>query len=302
MPRKRSKELPPGTFIPFPQRLLAIIQLCLAFSLILWYATQPFMGEYFSLRSRMLLYEYVMGNSEIVKKQLHQEDKLQRQAQRFARLPQAERQKVLEDYQALHLYATRPALKKIEDGLRALFLEVPPFELAWLCFSVVIAVLLLLKVEGAKQAAWLLPLITLTFALDNRLNGHPSYQSPDYALFPTESFLIEHYLKEPLGHTPSEQKEQLQKGWEQYLVEQWSPPLLKEGISGKQQLEEAEYAFTLARLDRLHGQAPSNWLVTFREQLSSFRLALYLAWNLFFAWMMNRSNVRSSVPAVKRPS
>ena len=61
------KTFPPGTFIPTSQRLMAIGQLCLVFSLMLWYMIQPFMGEYFALRSRMLLYEYVMGTSEILK-------------------------------------------------------------------------------------------------------------------------------------------------------------------------------------------------------------------------------------------
>ena len=63
MTRRRKKTFPPGTFIPTPQRLMAIAQLCIAFSLLLWYAMQPFMGEYFDLRSRMLLYEYAMGTS-----------------------------------------------------------------------------------------------------------------------------------------------------------------------------------------------------------------------------------------------
>src|SRR4051812_38869550 len=111
MPSRPSKIFPPGTFIPTPQRLMAIGQLCLAFSLMLWYLTQPFMGEYFALRSRMLLYEYVMGTSDWTE----QEAKLKRQVQRFKELPEGEQRVLKEAYHHLQVYTKRPTLQKIAD-------------------------------------------------------------------------------------------------------------------------------------------------------------------------------------------
>lgn len=214
------RPFPPGTFIPTPQRLLAILQLCIAFPLLLWYMTQPFMGEHFSLRSRMLLYEYVMGTSDILRSRPGQEAKLERQAQRFQQLPESERLFIKKDYQKLQNYAKRPILQKIEDGMRMLIRDIPLFEQVWLFFAILLALLILLKVEGAKQAAWLLPLITLAYVIDNQLEGRPAISSPDTPLFPTEEIIIHHYLSAPLVSHPLEQKKQLEEGWHHYLLTQ----------------------------------------------------------------------------------
>ena len=76
MPRTRTpKTFPPGTFLPTPQRIIVILQLCVTFSVILWNVAQPFTGEYFTVRSRMLLYEYLMGKSDQNKIESNQEAK-----------------------------------------------------------------------------------------------------------------------------------------------------------------------------------------------------------------------------------
>jgi hypothetical protein len=281
---KKKKEFPPETFIPTPKRLLAIIQLCIVFSLILWYATQPFMGEYFALRSRMLLYEYVMGTSELVKSQLSQE-KLTRHVQRFNLLSEPERQLLIQDYQFLQNRALRSTWNKIQDGLHTLLFAIPPFEMAWLFFSTLLAILLLLKVEGASQAVWILPLIVLAYSIDNRLNGRTIPDPPDLALFPTEATLIQHYLKEPLSSNWLEQKQQLQVGWERYLVSHWLLNKNERSLSDwQQQVEQANFNFTLARLKRLHSQPSKDWLSSFNLKLSYSFLCAYFLWNLFFAW------------------
>jgi hypothetical protein len=263
--------------------MMAIAQLCLAFSLMLWYMAQPFMGEYFALRSRMLLYEYVMGTSDILKAREGQEAKLERQSQRFQALPQMEQQLLKEDYQQLQAHAKRPAWRKIEDGLRVLIRDIPPFEQAWIFFSITIAILILLKKEGAKQAAWILPLIVLVYAVDNQRTGKSSFSSPDDSLFPTEELIVERYLKEPLAASPLVQKEQLERGWQLYLIDNWSSGL-KEGDP----LEEAEFNFTLARLKLLHQQPRSEWLHSFHQRLQPLTLFIYFLWNGLFAWVVSR--------------
>lgn len=297
MSSQRRKEFPPGTFIPAPQRLIAIGQLCMAFSLLLWYVVQPFMGEYFNLRSRMLLYEYVMGTSDLLKKKNGQEEKLERQAERFQLLPEDQKKILIEDYQQIQGYAKRPTFQKILDGLHTLLLKIPPFEQAWMIFSIIIAILILLKVEGAKLAAWLLPLIVVAYSVDNQLAGK-IFSSPDLKLFPTEETIIQNYLTEPLAASYLEQKEQLEKGWKRYLIDQWSINHKKEE---SQRLEEAEFQFTLARLNLLHAQPRSEWLNTFHEKLSLISLLFFLAWNVLFAWMVSRPyipiNLKAPIPA-----
>ncbi len=284
---KKAKAFPPGTFIPTPQRLLAIIQLCLAFSFICWYAVQPFMGESFSLRSRSLIYEYVMGTSEMLKKDPGQIPKMERQAERFASLPLSDKQLIAEDYKNLQKHTQRSAWIKIADGFRLLLVGIPPFELAWLLFSALISILILLKVEGAKQAAWLLPLIAFAYAIDNRMTGLTTQPNPDFILFPSEEIIVKDYLRQPLHGNPDEQQVQLKKGWEHYLIANWLAQKNPD-LSFEQQAEEAEFAFTIARLHHLHGQARSAWLNNFREKASPALLAFYVLWNLLFAWMMNR--------------
>lgn len=277
----KSEKLPLETFLPGKQRFLAILQLCIAFSLICWYGAQPFMGEFYSLRSRMLVYEYVLGTSEAVQK-----DKLERNKERFASLQDNEKALILKDYKKIQNYAGRPFWIKIMDGLKKLFLEIPPFELAWLSFAIIISILLLLKVEGAKQAAWLLPIIVFAYSIDNRTSGHPSKPDFDSVLFPKESKIIQNYLGEPFSGDFLAQKEQLQKGWENYLITNWLPFGTSESLQRSQKIEEAEFAFTKARLHQFHKQPKKN---ASPEYVSYPLLAFYLIWNLFFAFRMSNN-------------
>lgn len=269
------------------QRFLIIIQLCLAFSLILWYAFQPFMGEYFALRSRMLLYEYVLGTSDIVKNKMQQADKLNRNARRFAELKEADRDVIKQDYQQWQNYAQRSAWAKILDGMKVLFLRIPPFQLAWMFFAAVICILLLLRKSEAKLAAWLLPIIALAYAVDNQASGYELLKMPDEVLFPSESVIVNEYLHatDKLGIS----KDQLQEGWENYLVANW-------GGSGEvkaDKLEEAEFNFTVARLMLLKEQPPNIWLASFHEKSPLWLLALYFLWNVYFARAVNMKKASS---------
>lgn len=285
MSSRPRKTFPPGTFIPTPQRMMAICQLCIAFSLMAWYLFQPFMGEYFTIRSRMLLYEYVMGTSDILKKG-GQEEKLKRLSDRFNELPEAQKIFVLNDYHLLQDYAQRPAHQKVMDGVRSFILDIPPFEQAWIFFSITIAILILLKTEGARSAAWLLPLIVLAYALDNQWTGTTA-SPPDLQLFPTEKKLIQEYIQEPLSQSLFSQQKQLQKGWQMYLIDRWSS---NQEANEEQKIEEGEYQFTLARLQLLHNQPYSQWLNTFHEKQSYLLLFLFFTWNTLFAYIVSRPN------------
>ncbi len=263
------------------QRFLIIVQLCFAFSLILWFSTQPFMGEYFTLRSRMLLYEFVMGNSDILINQKNQSEKLFRNSERFKKLDLDQQESIKEGYRTIQAYAQRPAFTKILDGIKVLFLRIPAFQLAWIFFAVVIGVMLLLNKPGARQAAWILPLITLIYAIDNYTMGHPALSDPDTILFPSEKVIMHDYLDDK--NISNLDRDQLQEGWNKYLVVNWSTD---SSLTAPEKLENAEFNFTTARLMLLSKELPDHWLEAFYEKSSYFLLSLYLIWNLIFAWSM----------------
>lgn len=286
MSRRPPKTYPPGTFLPHPQRLFAIAQLCISFSLILWMLGQPFLGEYYALRSRMVYYEYTMGTSESLMMK-GEGLKMERNREQFSRLPQDDQALVINDYKALQEFSQRPFLTKILDGFKVLFLQIPAFEMAWLFLSVVLSLLLLLKVEGAPQAVWILPLLVLAYAIDNRLEGLPQRSSPDQALFPSEQTIFQEYTKTPLGHAAMDERVQLQTGWEEYLIDLWLPKGFP-AANRTEAVELAEYQFNLARLKLLHNQPQKEWLSSHRERVSLMTLITYMVWNLLFAWTMNK--------------
>jgi hypothetical protein len=247
------------------------------------------MGEYFTLKSHLLIYEYILGKSS-THDSSHQE-KLNRNAARFSHLPQKQQENLLNNYGKLTDRLSRSWKIKMLDGLHVLFFDIPSFELAWLFFSVIIAILLLMRIEGAAQAAWLLPVIVLAYGIDNQLNGSLPSPSPDLFLFPTDMYLQQHYILEPLKTDLTEQKQQWMQGWHAYLVDQWTTQSsdVKTSI---ELVEEGEFNFNLGRLQIL--QSHLNWKKIFHEKIHYFYLSVYLIWNLLFAWCVNRRFLPSS--------
>lgn len=281
------KQLPTESFLPTPQRIMAIIQLCIAFSVLLWYGAQPFMGEYFELQSQSLLYKYVIG----IEQGKADSDKLIRNKERFVNLPTQEKAFIKDQYDRLQQIASRPTFQKIKDGIHLLFIDLPPFKLAWILFALIIPILLLKKVEGSTIASWILPLLALGNAFDNQIHGYNPKAEADAALFPTEQNLVSNYLKENLSPAIWNQQIQLKAAWEDYLIQQWSSN--NPHYSREKLLEEGEFQFTLARL-KLRKNSPLLSIPYFlmREKVSPIYLFLYIIWNTFFAWTMNRSKKR----------
>lgn len=259
--RKRTKkEIPADCFLPMRQRVTAIVQLCIAFTLLAWYGSQPFMGKHFAIKSRLVVFEQVLD-----------------------KLPEGNREAILSAYEGLKQQLEVSFWAKLKESVRVLAVEIPPFELAWLVLSIVIAVMLLKKAEGAWQAAWLLPLLVFCYAIDNQQHAKPAPLSPDMALFPSEQTIVSDYLREPLSSSIFEQEGQLRRGWHLYLIREWA----KEAPSSQsdifaQQLAKGEAAFQLARASKLAEDRQPIPLVSNHRQ-SLLVLFFYLAWNLFFA-------------------
>ncbi len=287
--RKRIRKFfPPDTFIPWPARVMAILQLCLIFTILLWNASQPFMGDLFVHKSKLLVFEEVMGVN-------NENNRL-----KFAQLPSEERLQIVTDYESLKRDIGQSFLNKATHACVRVFLHIPPLELAWILFSLLISLLLLLRVEGSMQAVWLLPLLALTYGIDNRINGRAPHPTQETRLFPSESLLIENYLKHPLSKNIPEQMKELKQAWELFLIERWA----KEQPSNNphqftQQVDRGHFAFNAARLNKMRGDR----LISKKEHASlvqrlesNLMLSVYFLWNLAYAIVVMATMKKQSRP------
>lgn len=252
------------------------------------------MGELFEYKSQSALLETVIGetaslnhreitqNPELYTKQL-------RNRERFWHLPEEKRMLVLEQYRMLKAKLEKPFISKFKAGLMKLLFGQPTFQMAWLCLALVVPLMLLLKVEGGRQAAWLLPLVAAIYGLDNYFFASAPLKSFDAHLYPSEQTIVEKYMNEPLSKNIFEQQTQLKKGWQNYLIERWkAEPASTDPAIFQNQVEEADYAFQLARVKALglseKRNVPSTEPVIF--------LLCYFGWNLFFATAVHRTLIK----------
>lgn len=290
---KKKKQFPSGTFIPTPARVAAIIQLCLAFTVILWSAGQPFMGELFAVKSKLILYQTVLGSQDLLKKGKENPQivaKLQRNAGRFSRLPIDQQHQLVQSYQQLQKTADAPFLSKLGRSISIVAFQIPPFELAWIAFSIIISLLLLLRIEGAMHAVWLLPLIVLIYGIDNHWNGAQPGLAEESKLFPSEEKLVQEFMAEPLSPNIFEQQKQLLLAWKKYLVAEWAHEKSSDDETQFDlQVEKGEQAFTIARLAKLPKDRLIDDDALFHRKEPIFLLSFYLLWNLFFAWIVTKN-------------
>jgi hypothetical protein len=268
--KRVKKEYPSETFISTPARVMAILQLCLAFTILAWHAGYPFAGELYATKTKLLVYQHVIGIKNT------------QNAERFEQLPVDRRQQIMHDYEALLKWTDRPFIEKLKKSLAVIFFETPLTENAWILLSILIPILLLKRVEGSVQAVWLLPLAMLFFTLDNRWNGKDIPYSDDAALFPSEEVLVNKYLEQPLSSNILEQHAQLSSGWEIYLIQEWAheSPSVDKNLFQIQK-EQGDFSFNLARLNYIKPTLKEG-----QSKHSYYFLGLSLFWNLSFAMIV----------------
>lgn len=265
--RKRQKKIfPPGTFIATPARIAAIIQLCFAFSLLLWIVSMPFLGDLFAIKSERLLSQELLSKPALME---------------TLSLPEQEAIKLYDE--SLKEKLQLSFSEKLKASMQLLFFQTAPFEQAWLFFSFLLPLLLLLRIEGAVQACWLLPILAMAYATDNLSYTPLPKNNLDISLFPTEAVLIQNYLKAPLSDSIAEQQKELTKGWKNYLVIEWA----SEAVSSNPeiyltQVEKGEFAFNAKRL-KMRSLKGLLAIEKEPERQSLAILGLYLAWNILFA-------------------
>lgn len=258
--RKRvKKEYPAGTFIATPARVMAILQLCLVFTMICWQMSKPFMGDLYQVKSKMAVFDFVLKDKE-----------------RFKLIPDEQRELFLGHYKVLQDQLSTPFVQKLILSFRS-FGEMSPLLMVWMLLGTVVPILLLKKVEGAKQVIWLMPLLAAAYCFENRLFESPVVQTNEERLFPSESLIVTKYLDEPLSSDVFKQRDQLKAGWDRYLDREWG--------KGKG-ADEGLFAFNVERAFVVGSTIESG-----RHQQSIVVLALFLFWNLSLALVVRGSLV-----------
>lgn len=249
------------------KKILVIFHLIFAFTLLSWLIMKPYVKETVSRKSEISLYQMVFER-EMLFQNLSQED-------------QALLIKGFEEAQA------KDAPSFTEGLGKAFFVDTSVFALAWIFFSILICLLLLFQIEGAKAVAWLLPLIVMGYAYEIYGTSPPSE-----GLFPKESYVREHYVK---NEEEGNAREKLLKGWHRYLIAEWAleVPSEEEPLF-QSQLEKGLFAFNTARLKWIQeGKGDEVVLAGFTSSPSLFRILSYFLWNFLFAWIINRKAKRS---------
>ncbi len=252
------------------KRLLIILQLCLSFSILLYFLGFPFFGSHFFYQSELLLVESAMGKQDLLVKLDSNKAKERSKSsiykiQGFTQLPEEDQALLLSRKQSINEHFASPFWLKFIEGIKQIA-RVPLPLLIWTPLAIVLSILLLLKNQRAFQLLPLLPLLALLFAAQNFLFGTIP---PDTLLFPTEEQLTKTAPGEPL-----------KAAWEKYLVANWGLP----NENFEEQLALAEQKFQVRWIEKRSLDPASSW----NERMNPWTLLLFVAWNLGFVFVVRK--------------
>lgn len=274
-----------STYLPLSSRIVTILHMSFAFWVIVWPLLSPFLLSHYELKSRLLPYQNVMGIK--IAEDSAYSGQLARNQVRFSSLPDAARDEIAAKYDELTKESELSAGEKGSLGLKRLLLGTSPWLLAWAFSSVVLSLLLLKRIEGSQGATFGLLLLALSFVYFN--GGRPKPAEPkEFSVYPTEKEIVEDYLEEPLSPSIFTQHEQLNKGFEIYLIKKWAEKTpSNDPDTYRLQVEEGQFYFNLAKLDALKDEPVNNQEVKIYRKGFLFYLS-FLFWNVFFALFMSR--------------
>ena len=244
------------------KRILCIVQLCLGLITFLWIILFPFLGSIYHYKSQLFLYESIFGQTDL-----------------FELLPKSDQKVLKAKYEKIKALSAKP---KLLEAL-SFFSAISPYEMTWVIFAIVLPIFLLLRIEGVNQLVWILPLLCLLFSYENRKFGKEVF----YEKIPNETYIMDNYIKEPLGSTIKEEFEQLKQGWTKYLVIEWakeSPSL--DSLILEQQIRKGQFLFNVQKVKEAAILPLSHSFLTKRSYLT---LMLYIIWNFLFACFARNS-------------
>lgn len=252
------------------KRILVILQLCISFSMLLYFLGYPFFGSHFFYQSEQLLIESAMGEQALLskiapEKALQAKEIASYKTRGFSQLLPDEKSLVLRRKKAVNDYFSLSPLEKIAQGFK-LFTFIPLALLCWMLLAIVLSVLLLLKNKRAPQLLFLLPLFAGIYGVTNFLSGN---YPAEMELFPSEIELAQ--------LAPGEE---VKAAWDKYLIEHWGKP----NENAQEQLALAEQKFQVLWLEKKAGDPSSS----FTERVHPYLLLFFFLWNLFFALQIRK--------------
>lgn len=247
------------------KRTLLIFQLCLSFSLLLYFLGFSFFGSHFFYQSELLLVESAMGNQELLSRLSPDRAESSRESalykkENFPLLSESDKQLLLSRKQAITDYFSSGILQKFAKSF-LFYLSIPLLLWIWIVLATVLSIYLLLGNRSAARLLFLLPICAALYGITNSIYG---VFPPEMKLFPSESALIK---------LNSDQN--LESAWELYLLEKWGNP----GENNKKQLALAEQKFQIEWLKLKSGDPTS----VFKEKINPYFLLLFFLWNFYFA-------------------
>lgn len=265
-----------NAFIATPARVMAILNLCLTFTLFIWVLFWPFLGEMLNQKRQLFLFQSVIGEGELVARTYSTQpevmEKLRNHHVRFESLDTHEKSRLMDAYlQLCSSIEDRKASQQFKEGVEGLLLHSSPWFRAWLLLTLIATLMLLKKSQGAPYAIALLPLIVFIWFIESTQNvGSPN---PVEALYPTEHYLMSTYGQDLSAKSILQQKEALEIAWERYLEAEWS---------SLGDAEDGEWHFQLAKLKTALSSKKD------RETPSGVLLCLFFIWNASYAFVAYR--------------
>jgi len=254
-------------------RILAILQLILAFLFLTLWFLNPYLQGLYSHRNEIFLAKTTLGDLELLS---HLPDDQREEAktkllfyqERFSALPEAKKE-LIEAYLTQHQReVSKPFKAKLRDSLDNLFFGPPLMLQLWVLAAIVLSIGLLKEAPWVRSAAFFLPLLIFLLLLQFpfREKLPPSHTEK---LYPTEERL-KNFSGELLNN-----KESFERAFEAYLIENHTR-------DGNGTLEEATFNFNVALITAK--RADQNRPIP--KEGSPLFMLLFFGWNLFFAFQI----------------
>lgn len=240
-------------------RTACILHLCIAFSVLFWILGAPFTEALYLNKKASKELEWLTIEHEEL----------------YNTLPQSD-QKLISSFQKkISLESNESFQRKMAKSVESFFLGMPVSKLLWLFLSILLPVLVMKQIDGARESFWLLPLLTAVYAWQMM----PIQSTP--SIYPTETYLEKKYLKGPLSGSIEEQRDMLELAWKSYIIEEWTQA--PKDSSDGEKFANGMYHFiaqkTLLEMNQ-PPQKPGPWT-----------LGAYLMWNLSAAFCIFFSKV-----------
>lgn len=239
--------------IPKSWRIVCIIQLCFAFTTLLWILGTPFTDELYKNKKALTSITWLTDL----------------ESNQYQNLTSPQKAKLEQIHNSALKAMQTTFLQKSAKSVESLFRQTPISKLTWLTLAFLLPLLVMKQVDGGRELFWLFPLLSLLYIWQVAPMKQPE------SLIPEESYLEQRYLSAPISGTVTEQREQLEEAWKNYVIAEWS----QRGESKDEKFANGMYHFVFESTVREWEAPPAKPGI--------FTVAGYLVWNLIAATVLS---------------